>query len=530
MGELLANAQDRMAGLSWWERQKLFWSEMFVPQMQMFFMSAQRGMKMDDLIAEAEIKKEIAQRKEKVAKRVASFEEELVVEWDATWAGVKLAHLPGDRAVKGQKLGQRAARELEERLRQPFFANFQALLGAYHFYTVIDESEVDVYHMTESKWLAFLHEIGVIGKPDEKGKISLSLAATIFKNIVSQNILKEDKPSGGDVQDKAMADSMAAISQKKAERAKVVEHFKEHGAEVLHAFTFSEFIEAIVTCACECRPLKAGEATSVEHVGGAVEDLIHKQILPKASQENVLAFRRLCISSVSFALELERLGSTLDKVFEMYLLPRPANFDALLEPSADGALTPRRAATLAKAKTKAGSPSKGNGAPAAPKLAPNSKKKVKRPAGMALHRFEDMIRDADLFGDALSHMQVKRCFASSMRMASGDRPKTPLLMKGDEFNESILRICLAFQQNPSKAKAQLPDINEEHKKMPAYARISMVAATKGASSLESGVVKNLPSVTSKLRALTEYEKRLAEEAAAQVAKDDAKKAEGGLAV
>ena len=40
----------------------------------------------------------------------------------------------------------------------------------------------------------------------------------------------------------------------------------------------------------------------------------------------------------------------------------------------------------------------------------------------------------------------------------------------------------------------------------------------------------MPSVTSKLRALTEYEKRLAEEAAAQVAKDDAKKAEGGLAV
>ena len=126
LGASISEMKQAMEGLSWFERQKIYWINMFVPEMDMLFKAMSRGMKVEDLMSEAEIKKEVATRKEKVAKRVASFESELVVEWDTTWSGVKLNHLPGDRLVKGKKLNQREGKALKERLRKPFFENFQA--------------------------------------------------------------------------------------------------------------------------------------------------------------------------------------------------------------------------------------------------------------------------------------------------------------------------------------------------------------------------------------------------------------------
>ena len=277
---------------------------------------------------------------------------------------------------------------------------------------------------------------------------------------------------------------MAALSVKKAARAKVVAVVAEQGgSENVHAFTFAQFIQAAITLAMERKPPKRGAKMDVEHMDAAIREFVTGYVLKRARQEDVLPFRRLVISSVSFALELERLSTTLDLLFDIYAQPRAETPQFEIEKAAARPLSRSQTAPALSAspgaahkgaedgagggmaakaavpgfdrlvqKTAPTVPSKDmpkppegkSQSPSGKRAAGRRKAKAPPPEGMALHRFEDMVRDAELFGVALSHVQARRAFASSMRIAKG---RKPLLHKGDEFYEAVLRLCLAFHNS-----------------------------------------------------------------------------------
>ena len=159
LAKFIEDTEKRMEGLSWFERQKIFWTELLPAQIELQLRSAARCGKVADLIADAELKAEVARRKTKVAERVTHFEQEVQGEVDTTMAAVSLGGLTvgggaatkggagaggGKRGPKGGGVLAQLSAEDEERIMRPFVEHFSTLLGTYHYYTMIEESEIDV--------------------------------------------------------------------------------------------------------------------------------------------------------------------------------------------------------------------------------------------------------------------------------------------------------------------------------------------------------------------------------------------------
>jgi Ca2+-binding EF-hand superfamily protein len=348
-----------------------------------------------------------ARRAEEDAKRrdrLTKYEAGLVSMWDSQWAYVQLHSLPHDILVDGCGVAEREP-QLKEQLGALLRTHFQPLFDMYLHYAKIDEDEYasELYRMTESSWKTLLRDATVLGTAP--GQISSVQASQIFTNVNQRREHLELAGLGG---------GWGLIA---AAGETIVEHGYAYGvvrahyaAGSLFAFTFSECLEGLVLLALELEPTQPFTASSVL---ASVSRLLETKLLPHDAAldkryGDVLGFRRMV------------LGSTL--LSEALTAVRP-----LLEP------------LHLKYGLKPGE----GGAP------------MNTPAGaLGIRQFYDMCSDARLAGADLSRNAIKQAFVNSLPFSDDTAAdRKPLLRRGVEFDEALVRLARAYTGKPLSASA-----------------------------------------------------------------------------
>jgi hypothetical protein len=144
---------------------------------------------------------------------------------------------------------------------------------------------------------------------------------------------------------------------------------------------------------------------------------------------------------------------------------------------------------------------------------------------MTIKRFLEMCEEAELLGPSLSRHQAKLVFVHSLEIApDGGALRKPLLARGPEFHEAILRLTHKYQLTKEDAqlgadgrtslrkscKLQTSADKFSNAGMAARAQADVHAAVAGnvvtndASEEEAAILEKLPLVCGKLLALTAW--------------------------
>ena len=348
-----------------------------------------------------------ARRAEEDAKRrdrLTKYEVGLVSMWDSQWAFVQLHSLPHDILVDGCGVAEREP-QLKEQLGALLRTHFQPLFDMYLHYAKIDEDEYasELYRMTESSWKTLLRDATVLGTAP--GQISSVQASQIFTNV---NQRRENLELAG------LGGGWGLIA---AAGETIVEHGYAYGvvrahyaAGSLFAFTFSECLEGFVLLALELEPTQPFTASSVL---ASVSRLLEAKLLPHDAAldkryGDVLGFRRMV------------LGSTLlsEALTAMRPLLEPLHLKYGLKPGEGGA-------------------------------------PMNTPAGaLGIRQFYDLCSDARLAGADLSRNAIKQAFVNSLPFSDDTAAdRKPLLRRGAEFDEALVRLARAYTGKPLSASA-----------------------------------------------------------------------------
>jgi len=348
-----------------------------------------------------------ARRAEEDAKRrdrLTKYEAGLVSMWDSQWAYVQLHSLPHDILVDGCGVAEREP-QLKEQLGALLRTHFQPLFDMYLHYAKIDEDEYasELYRMTESSWKTLLRDATVLGTAP--GQISSVQASQIFTNVNQRREHLELAGLGG---------GWGLIA---AAGETIVEHGYAYGvvrahyaAGSLFAFTFSECLEGLVLLALELEPSQPLTASSVL---ASVSRLLETKLLPHDAAldkryGDVLGFRRMVLGSTLLSEALTAVRPLLE----------PLHLKYGLKPGEGGA----------------------------PK---------NTPAGaLGIRQFYDMCSDARLAGADLSRNAIKQAFVNSLPFSDDTAAdRKPLLRRGAEFDEALVRLARAYTGKPLSASA-----------------------------------------------------------------------------
>ena len=410
-------------------------------------------------------------------------------------------------------------------------AYFEPLFDTYLHYAKIedDEQASELYRMTEGTWKQLLKDAQVIGAEQSHATCLTSLKASQIFKQVNQRRDNLDRALGGgrgapDGERAAITQAvMSTLAPRQSPRvaqspsnrgppgtpgttpgtlsvtqwppatpgsgasssgfASAV--VRGHEAGSLYSFTFSEFLEGLVVVALELYPPPPPQPLSSAHVLEAVQSLL-KQRLAHARGCGVLQFRRMVLNSVVLEDAVEALSKRLDALYNKY-----SKEAKVMRGAAGGA-----------ARLDTGGASM-----------------------MTIKRFLEMCEEAELIGPSLSRHQAKLVFVHSLEIApDGGALRKPLLARGPEFHEAILRLTHKYQLTKEDAqlgadgrtslrkscKLQTSADKFSNAGMAARAQADVHAAVAGnvvtndASEEEAAILEKLPLVCGKLLALTAW--------------------------
>ena len=143
----------------------------------------------------------------------------------------------------------------------------------------------------------------------------------------------------------------------------------------------------------------------------SVTAFLEHRVLPYAKSSKVLELRHALLDSLGVSDAVEAIKAHIDPIFHKY------------------ASKPTRV-----------------GAQGKHKVLPDA-------TGFSLRDFVELCDEAQLIGGSLSRMQVKSIFIYSLEItAESANDRRPLLSRS-EFDEALLRICMAFEPPPEELKA-----------------------------------------------------------------------------
>uniref|UniRef100_A0A7S2H1K7 Uncharacterized protein n=1 Tax=Haptolina brevifila TaxID=156173 RepID=A0A7S2H1K7_9EUKA len=396
------------------------------------------------------------------------------LQWNFSSRGLStLDLLPNDVMVDGRSVTEREPHLLSD-LAELLSANFTSLFDAYLYYAKVD-SDVDLatelYYMTESSWKALLRDAQIIGAEKYQLQCLNTMdAALIFKQVNArrENLEKGIGKGGGGglfgeqptnpaalsaVVQSAVASGSAEQPTHTSDLSSTV--LKSHyGAGGKFSFTFSEYLEGLVICAMQLFPPSApGDGgprppLSAKHVLASVKTIIEQRVLKAAKQSGSLQFRKLFLESTRLTAAMEAIGGKLDALHAKYAKKPKVITQGVMK----------------------GSPIKSG-----------QMKDL-----LDAKRFTEMCQEAELVGPSLSLYAVKNAFVYSLEInAEETGHRVPLLRRGPEFAEAVLRLTAAYDP---KLADRGPLVAPKHKKpLPSGCRLSSAnaAAEAGESAGES---------------------------------------------
>ena len=271
--------------------------------------------------------------------------------------------------------------------------------------------------MTDFNWKSLLRDASLVG--DGKGQLSTSGSTAIFKSVnqrrhnlaQQQGTAAQRESAAGfkpvDGTPAAMSDAALQVVSLGTHGGVLGAVAKPHyAAGSLYAFTFSEFLEALIHVALHLPPAVAGVpkpagGLTQEYVLAQLRWLLHERVLLNARRGEVLEFRKMVVESSTLSDALEAINPLLDPLYERY--------------------------AEAPAKVKGGA------------------------AGFSLKAFQEMCQEAELVGHELSLVDVKSAFVHSLLFgADEDGTRMPLLER-TEFSEAVLRLALHYEPAQQEA-------------------------------------------------------------------------------
>ena len=320
--------------------------------------------------------------------------------WQQVWSHVQLSNLPTDVTFGVGELQDREP-QLAATVGATLRPHFNALLDVYHKYSDVhlpgsavpqpsftpmpyrqadgspppadmprELKSTDLHRLSENSWLQFCRDAKLIG--DAPTQMLPTEACLIF----------------------------TAVNTRRAARNLVLGADAEAGS--IRGFTTSEFLEAIVQCACKvsaaAKEAKEGGGAEVlmtaEHVAASVAALVQDSILQKVAREDVRGFRQAMAASAPLVAALERAGPLIRAVHERYAKRGDDHTDF---PSLDD----------------------------------------QGGYGLSLRRFDELVWDAKLIGRELSRNAAKAAFVNALN--AGDA-----FAGISEFGEIVVRLAHAI--------------------------------------------------------------------------------------